>query len=140
MLYSYIAHIHTSTMRFTICIIEHIEHIYSFHSTHKYNHTAAISAQIQIHSHIFTFTQGGGRDFKSLERPGWDSNPCSQSLVTSALDHYATTTPQRRQSLKALNLERYFHGKCFVDLTTAKSCLLEQQSTEWLKLVDSKPK
>ena len=95
---------------------------------------------IQIHSHIFTCTQGGGRDFKSLERPGWDSNPCSQSLVTSALDHYATTTPQRRQSLKALNLERYFHGKCFVDLTTAKSCLLEQQSTEWLKLVDSKPK
>ena len=38
-------------MRFTICIIKHIERIYSFHNTHKYNHTAAISVQIQIHSH-----------------------------------------------------------------------------------------
>ena len=34
----------------------------------------------------------GRKDFcylKSLEHPGWDSNPCSQSQMTS--DHYATT-------------------------------------------------
>ena len=80
MVYSYIAHIHISTrpIRFTVWNIEHIECIYSFHITHQYNHTNQ-------------FTLWGGRDFTSLELIGWDSNPCSQSFVTSALDHHATT-------------------------------------------------
>ena len=85
MVYYYIAHIQTSTMNITIWIIEHIEHKCSIQITHKYHHMTAISVQLQIYSHREV------ADFTSLERPEWDSNQCSQSLVISDLDHYATS-------------------------------------------------
>ena len=43
---------------------------------------STISLTPNFHTHIY---------FLSLERPGWDSNSCFQSMVISAWDHYATT-------------------------------------------------
>ena len=61
---------------------------------HTNIYAAAIVGASTISSTPNFYTQWGGSNlyFKSLERPGWDSNPCLQSLVTSALDHYATNT------------------------------------------------
>ena len=52
--YSYIAHIHTSTISFYFLIIKRV---YSFPIAHKYNHTAAISAK----------TRARGRVVKALD-------------------------------------------------------------------------
>ena len=83
MLYSSITHIQTSTI-FALLQFDTM-HVYTVFISHKHiqNHTEAISTQVQVHSHFLPFTQAGGRDSKSLERPEWDSNPCFQISVTT---------------------------------------------------------
>ena len=64
--------------------------------THKYNHTKTISAQRQVQTHVAEFTHEGRWQRQEIPvTPWWDSNPCSQSLATSALDRYATEPPRK---------------------------------------------
>ena len=85
------------------------ERIYRLFFTHTNIHKAAIVGASTISFTPNCHTQWGGRDiyFKSLERPGWDSNSCFQSLVISALDHYATMPPMTMcQLLRILHRQR----------------------------------
>ena len=79
-----------------------------------FSHTQIFTRQrVQSHSHL-TFTHSEVADFycKSLERRGWDSNPCFQSLVTSALYHYTTTPPPVREYNLCTVTECQLYIKC----------------------------
>ena len=87
--------LYSATSIYALSALQLLKHelIYRLFFTHTNIHKAAIVGASTISFTPNFHTQWGGRDFyvTSLERPARDSNPCFQSLVTSPLDHCATT-------------------------------------------------
>ena len=112
--YFYKAHIQlTLDMCFTI--LKHGTYI-QFCITRKYNHTAAISAQIQVHSHIVTHTQ---KDFRFLNALGGRGG--FEPMSPEFGDKHSRPLHNRATSHTTKLTWSVSHINCFVNALTMKA-------------------